>query len=72
MDPITISAASGLRARMDSLDMLANNLANESAGGYKVDREFYSLYVAPETASTLALCTCSVSLRRIGTATELM
>ncbi len=52
MDPITISAASGLRARMDSLDMLANNLANESAGGYKVDREFYSLYVAPEAASS--------------------
>src|SRR5208282_698086 len=52
MDPITISAASGLRARMDSLDMLANNLANESAGGYKVDREFYSLYVAPETAGS--------------------
>jgi len=52
MDPITISAASGLRARMDSLDMLANNLANESAGGYKVDREFYSLYVAPEAAGS--------------------
>jgi flagellar basal body rod protein FlgG len=52
MDPITISAASGLRARMDSLDMLANNLANESAGGYKADREFYSLYVAPEAAGS--------------------
>jgi len=52
MDPLTISAASGLRARMDSLDMLANNLANDSAGGYKVDREFYSLYVAPEAAGS--------------------
>lgn len=52
MDPITISAASGLRARMDSLDMLANNMANDSAGGYKVDREFYSLYVAPEAAGS--------------------
>ena len=51
MDPLTISAASGLRARMESLDMLANNIANESAGGYKVDREFYSLYVAPEASS---------------------
>jgi len=53
MDPITISAASGLRTRMDSLDMLANNLANDSAGGYKVDREFYSLYVSPEAAGSM-------------------
>jgi flagellar basal body rod protein FlgG len=53
MDPITISAASGLRARMDSLDMLANNLANESASGYKADREFYSLYVAPEASGSV-------------------
>jgi flagellar basal-body rod protein FlgF len=50
MDPISISAASGMRARMESLDMLANNLANASTGGYKSDREFYSLYVSPEAA----------------------
>jgi flagellar basal-body rod protein FlgF len=48
MDPITAIAASGLRARMESLDMLANNVANSSTGGYKADREFYSLYMAPE------------------------
>jgi flagellar basal body rod protein FlgG len=48
MDPMTATAASGLRARMDSLDLLANNVANASTGGYKADREFYSLYVAPE------------------------
>ena len=53
MDPLTISAASGMRARMDSLDMLANNLANDSAGGYKVDREFYSLYVSGEAAGSV-------------------
>jgi flagellar basal-body rod protein FlgF len=46
MDPITIAAASGLRARMDSLDMLANDLANASTAGYKGDREFYGLYVS--------------------------
>jgi flagellar basal body rod protein FlgG len=28
--------------------MLANNLANVATAGYKSDREFYSLYVAPE------------------------
>ena len=33
---------------MQSLDMLANNLANASTDGYKLDREFYSTYIAPE------------------------
>jgi flagellar basal-body rod protein FlgF len=51
MDPINAIAASGLRARMESLDLLANNIANASTGGYKADREFYSLYVAPEAES---------------------
>jgi len=50
MDPLTAVAASGLRSRMESLEMLANNIANASTGGYKSDREFYSLYVAPEAA----------------------
>ncbi len=49
MDRLTISAASGLRARMESMEMLANNLANASASGYKLDREFYSLYAAPQS-----------------------
>ena len=48
MDPLTSVAASGLRARMESLDLLANNVANASTGGYKADREFYSLYVSAE------------------------
>jgi flagellar basal-body rod protein FlgF len=48
MDSLTATAASGLRARMESLDLLANNVANASTDGYKADREFYSLYVAPE------------------------
>lgn len=50
MDNLTISAASGMRARLESLDMLANNLANTETGGYKLDREFYNLYVSPEAA----------------------
>ena len=44
MDPISVLAASGLRARMESLDMLANNLANTATNGYKNDLEFYSLF----------------------------
>ena len=54
MDPLTATAASGLRARMESLDLLANNVANASTGGYKADREFYSLYTAPEAADNSA------------------
>lgn len=50
MDSLTAIAASGMRSRMESLDLLANNVANASTGGYKADREFYSLYVAPEIA----------------------
>jgi flagellar basal-body rod protein FlgF len=52
MDPLTTTAASGLQAHMDSLEMLANNLANTSTGGYKADREFYSTYMAPELADS--------------------
>jgi flagellar basal body rod protein FlgG len=50
MDTLTISAAGGMRARMESLDMLANNLANTETGGYKTDHEFYNLYVSAEAA----------------------
>jgi flagellar basal-body rod protein FlgF len=44
MDPLLISAASGMKARMESLDMLANNIANSATVGFKADKEFYSLY----------------------------
>ncbi len=44
MDPLLISAASGMKSRMESLDMLANNIANSGTAGFKSDREFYGLY----------------------------
>ena len=44
MDQISITAASGLHARMEALDLVANNLANATTGGFKLDREFYSLF----------------------------
>jgi flagellar basal body rod protein FlgG len=50
MDPISTVAASGMRARLESLDMLANNIANAGTAGYKVDREFYSIYQDAEAA----------------------
>ena len=48
MDQLLISAASGMKARMESLDMLANNVANSATAGFKSDREFYNLYVSQE------------------------
>lgn len=44
MDPIGVLAAGGIRSRMESLDLLANNLANSSTSGYKSDKEFYSIF----------------------------
>jgi len=36
---------------MDSLELLANNLANAATSGYKTDREFYGLYASPDATS---------------------
>ncbi|HLJ47626.1 MAG TPA: flagellar hook basal-body protein [Bryobacteraceae bacterium] len=44
MDPISVMAAGGIRTRMQTLDLLANNLANAATSGYKGDKEFYSLF----------------------------
>jgi len=41
-----------MRARIESLDMLANNIANTSAPGFKADREFYGLYTSAEAADS--------------------
>ena len=60
MDALTSTAASGLRARLESLDMLANNLANTDTGGYKSDREVYSLYIAPDAAGADSAATMPV------------
>lgn len=48
MDQLTITAASGMRSRIESLDLLANNIANAGTAGYKADREFYNLYISAE------------------------
>jgi flagellar basal-body rod protein FlgF len=54
MDQISVLAASGMRARMESLDLVANNVANASTGGYKGDAEFYTVF-ASEAANEDAL-----------------
>jgi flagellar basal-body rod protein FlgF len=49
MDQISLIAASGMRASMQSLDVLSNNMANASTNGYKGDSEFHTVFVS-ETA----------------------
>ncbi len=51
MDGISSLVASGMRSRMDSLDLVANNIANSETGGYKADREFYSIYASAEASA---------------------
>jgi flagellar basal-body rod protein FlgF len=48
MDQVSVTAASGLQSRMEALDVVANNLANTTTGGFKLDREFYSLFTAAD------------------------
>jgi flagellar basal-body rod protein FlgF len=45
---------------MESLDMLANNLANASTSGFKMDHEYYTLYSSEEAAGE------SVTMPEIG------
>jgi flagellar basal-body rod protein FlgG len=53
MDALTIAAASGLRSRMTSLDLLANNLANSATSGFKRDQEFYGTYSADDSSDPM-------------------
>jgi flagellar basal-body rod protein FlgF len=46
MDQISVLAAAGMQSRMQSLDLVANNLANSSTSGYKTDGEFYTLFTS--------------------------
>jgi len=55
MDQLTLSAASGMRSRIEALDLLANNIANASTSGYKSDREFYNLYVSADADGATTL-----------------
>ena len=54
MDALTAAAASGIRARIQSLDLLANNLSNSSAAGFKSDRESYGLYLSDDATDSPA------------------
>lgn len=54
MDPVSAVIASGLRTRMESLDMLANNISNSGTNGYKLDREIFSLYLSGDALENSA------------------
>jgi flagellar basal-body rod protein FlgF len=60
MDTLTSAAASGIRARIETLDMLANNIANASSPGFKTDRESFGLYLSAEAADSPAGTTPAV------------
>lgn len=49
MDALMAAAASGIRSRIESLDILSNNLANASAAGFKADAASYGLYYSSES-----------------------
>ncbi len=46
VDQSLLNAAAGLRARVESLEVLANNIANADTAGFKADREFYNLFLS--------------------------
>lgn len=54
MDQSLLTAAAGLRARLEALELVANNVANVSTAGFKADREFYNLFVAAEAEANAA------------------
>lgn len=49
MDALTSVAAAGMRARLEGLDLVANNLANAGTPGFKADWEVYSLYLGEDS-----------------------
>lgn len=45
MNPALLTTAAGMRARVESLETIGNNLANAGTNGFKADHEFYQLFV---------------------------
>ncbi len=64
MDQISVLAAAGMQSRMQSLDLVANNLANSSSGGYKSDGEFYTLFASEAAGDDASGSVSSVPMIR--------
>ncbi len=57
VDPLLTAAAAGLRSKAESLDILANNLANANTSGFKADLERFTRYqgIVAESDPTFGL-----------------
>ncbi len=54
MDPLTSTAAAGMRARLEALDLAANNIANAATAGFKGDWEAYAVYLGQDSQEAAA------------------
>ena len=48
MDPSLLTVAAGMRAQMETLQVVGNNIANAGTHGYKADRDFYRLFLSAQ------------------------
>ena len=55
----------GMRARQQRLDLIANNIANASTGGFKADRLLYRSVAAAETEANQAASTTAASTQPV-------
>lgn len=53
MDTLLLTAAAGMRSKMESLDLLANNISNMGTAGFKMDREWFGLFTSAEAAGAV-------------------
>ncbi|HUA01653.1 MAG TPA: flagellar hook basal-body protein [Candidatus Aquilonibacter sp.] len=66
MDSGYYAACSGLVARMQALDVTANNLANVSTAGYKAEDEFYGALNASMAAQSVPQSQLNQAINRFG------
>ncbi|HZS50392.1 MAG TPA: flagellar basal-body rod protein FlgF [Bryobacterales bacterium] len=45
MNQALLTAAAGLRSRLETLELVGNNIANVDTAGFKAGREFYNLFL---------------------------
>jgi len=59
-------AAAGMRSRLETLEVVANNIANLNTAGFKADREFYNLFLGlePESAAMPVVEGSKIDLRQ--------
>ena len=51
MDHTLLTAAAGMRSRLETLEVIGNNIANANTAGFKADREFSNLFLGLEAQS---------------------